>query len=201
MHVVFDLGGVLLRWRPVELLRTALPHRAEQAESLARSVFGVPDGEWARYDRGVIGADDVVTEVAARTDLSQSEMRAVLAAVPSELVPVEPTVALLDRLRRRPEPVFYLSNMPAPEADRLERDHRFFDWFAAGVFSSRVLVSKPDPRIFALAVERFGVPAGDLLFLDDLGPNVEAARAAGWQAELFTDAAACEADLARRGVL
>lgn len=201
MHVVLDLGGVLLRWRPLELVRRALPHRAGDAERLARSIFGHPDGEWSRFDRGLLDADGVVAGIVGRTDLTPDDLHAVLAQVPAELVPVPATVALLERLHGRGTPVFYLSNMPAPHADRLEAEHAFFGLFADGVFSGRVHLAKPDPAIFRLAQDRFGVPAADLLFLDDHAPNVDAARSAGWQALLFTDAAACEAELAVRGLL
>ncbi|WP_088316917.1 HAD family phosphatase [Kineosporia sp. R_H_3] len=201
MHLVFDLGGVLLRWRPLELVRRALPHRADDAERLARSIFGHPGGEWSRFDRGLLDADGVVAGIAVRTDLTPDDLRAVLAQVPSELVPVPSSVALLERLHDGGTPMFYLSNMPAPHADRLEAEHAFFGLFADGVFSGRVHLAKPDPAIFEVAQERFGVPAGDLLFLDDHAPNVDAARSAGWHALLFTDAAACEAELAVRGLL
>lgn len=199
MHLVWDLGAVLLRWRPPELVRAALPHRADDAEPLARSIFGHPDGEWSRFDRGLLGVDDVVAGIAARTPLTPAEVRAVVEAVPGHLVPIEPAVALLERLRGRR--MFFLSNMPAPEADRLERVHDWFGRFADGVFSARVHLSKPDPAIFALAQQRFGVPAADLLFLDDHAANVAAARAAGWQAELWTGAADGEALLTTRGLL
>jgi len=47
------------------------------------------------------------------------------------------------------------------------------------VISSFVGVCKPDPRIFELALRRFGVAAEDCLFIDDVAANVAGARAAG----------------------
>ena len=58
------------------------------------------------------------------------------------------------------------------------------------VISSFVGVCKPDPRIFALALRRFGVAAGDCLFIDDVAANVNGAKAAGIAAVQFTSAAA-----------
>lgn len=166
-----------------------------------RSVFGHPDGEWSRFDRGLATPQEVADGLAARLDLSAGEVAALMAEVSAELVALPATVDLLAKLRAAGRPLFFLSNMPGPEADRLERENEFFGWFTDGVFSSRVGLAKPDRRIFDLAAERFAVPPGELLFLDDHAPNVAAAQAAGWQAELFTDAAACEADLVRRGLL
>jgi HAD superfamily hydrolase (TIGR01509 family) len=142
-----------------------------------------------------------VARITARTGLRPAEVHAVVEAVPDELRPVDDSVALLARLREAGHRVCFLSNMPAPFADHLEREHAFMRWFDDGVFSSRVRLIKPDPAIFALAAERFGVPAADLLFIDDHAPNVEAARAAGWRAVRFTDAQACAAHLRRMGAL
>ena len=44
-----------------------------------------------------------------------------------------------------------------------------------------------------------GLPPQELLFFDDVPANVAAARAAGWQAEVFTDAEQAGADLRARG--
>jgi putative hydrolase of the HAD superfamily len=125
----------------------------------------------------------------------------VVDGVPNELRPVEPCIALLARLHAAGTPQFYLSNMPAPYAAQLEAVHDFVGWFADGVFSSRVHLVKPEPAIFVVAAQRFGVPPPELLFFDDHRPNVDAARAAGWQAEHFVDATAAAAALHAHGLL
>jgi putative hydrolase of the HAD superfamily len=50
------------------------------------------------------------------------------------------------------------------------------------VYSHEVGLRKPDPRIYAVAAERLGVLPHEIVFLDDVEVNVEAARAAGWHA-------------------
>jgi putative hydrolase of the HAD superfamily len=45
--------------------------------------------------------------------------------------------------------------------------------------------AKPDARVFTLAEERLGRPAARILFFDDTLSHVEAARRAGWRAELI----------------
>ena len=61
--------------------------------------------------------------------------------------------------------------------------------FRSGVFSCRVQHNKPDPAIYHLAAQRFDARPEELVFLDDNASNVTAARAQGWNALLFTDAA------------
>ena len=52
----------------------------------------------------------------------------------------------------------------------------------------------------AIAAERAGQPFDRLLFVDDSPANVEAARALGMDATLFTDAAALRTALRSRGL-
>lgn len=201
MNLVWDFGGVLLGWHPPSLLRRTLPARADQAEHWARQIFLFEDGEWLEYDRGTAELPDVVARIAARTGLPLQEVQAVVDGVPGELQPIQQSVALLARLRAQGRRQFFLSNMPAPMADRLEAAHDFIGWFEAGVFSGRVRLLKPERAIFDLAAKRFGVEPSQLLFFDDHAANVEAARAAGWQAERFTSAAEAAVILQDRGLL
>lgn len=67
--------------------------------------------------------------------------------------------------------------------------------------SGRERLVKPDPRIYRLAAARFDLDPASTVFVDDSARNVEAARAEGFEAVLFTDAAALRDELTRRGVL
>ena len=57
----------------------------------------------------------------------------------------------------------------------------FGELFDAVVISSEVGLRKPDPAIFLLAAERVGVPPTECVFVDDLLPNAEAAKAVGME--------------------
>ncbi len=200
---VFDFGRVLFYWQPERLLQRLLPARAFDAASTAHwtsQVFQSYQGDWGEFDRGTVSPAEVVQRIAARTGLRPQEVQWVVDAVPASLQPIPASVALMDQLRRPDRPMFFLSNMPAPYAEQLEREHAFVRAFDNGVFSSRVKLIKPDPAIFALAVQRFDLPPAELVFIDDVPANVAAAQAAGWQALLFTDAAQCARDLKLAGL-
>jgi 2-haloacid dehalogenase len=47
------------------------------------------------------------------------------------------------------------------------------------VLSHEVGLLKPDPRIYELALQRFGLRAERTVFIDDIPTNVDGARAAG----------------------
>ena len=202
MHFVFDFGRVLFNWQPEALLQRVLPQRVLDEASAAHwvaQVFQSYGGDWGEFDRGTVEPGDLVQRISGRTGLTPAEVQAVVDAVPASLQPIPASVDLLQRLQQPGRPMFYLSNMPAPYADHLEREHAFVRAFSDGVFSARVKLIKPDPAIFRMASQRFGVAPAELVFLDDHPANVAAARAAGWQALLFSDAAQAEQDLRASG--
>jgi putative hydrolase of the HAD superfamily len=47
---------------------------------------------------------------------------------------------------------------------------------------------KPDPRIFEIAQQRAGVPANEILFVDNKQSHCEAAQALGWHAFYYNSA-------------
>lgn len=204
MNVVFDLGGVVFTWRPAELVATVLSVRAPDeaaARHWVREIFQGYGGDWLAFDRGMVDVPELVERIAGRTGLTTDEVRAVVDAVPASLEPIAPTIELMREVGAAGHRLLYLSNMPAPYADHLERTHAFFAAFDDGVFSSRVREVKPDAAIFERALSRFGAAAADCLFLDDHAPNVEAARNLGWRALQFTGADAARRELQALGVL
>ncbi|XP_071093872.1 acyl-CoA dehydrogenase family member 10-like [Haliotis cracherodii] len=66
------------------------------------------------------------------------------------------------------------------------------------VESSRVGVRKPDPEIYRICQKKLDVQPGEIVFLDDLGVNLKAARRLGWHTIKVSDAekAVCDLEVA-----
>jgi putative hydrolase of the HAD superfamily len=204
MRIVFDWAGVLFHWQPLQLLQRMLPQHAPDAaaaQRLADDIFQGYGGDWANFDRGRVEVPALVAQIAARTGLPAEDLRRVVDAVPAELQPMPDTVALLRRLHAQGRRLHFLSNMPLPYTEHLERTHDFLCCFESGVVSARVQQIKPEPGIFDTAARLFGAAPAELLFIDDMPDNVHAARGAGWQALQFTDAVDVEAQLRDGGWL
>ncbi len=59
--------------------------------------------------------------------------------------------------------------------------------FDTVVISGEVGLRKPDPAIYRPAAERLGLPPDQVVFVDDLAPNVRAAAAVGMVGVHHTD--------------
>ena len=204
--IVFDVGGVLVHWQPLELMRQALPaqaHDPTSAKAVAAAVFQTfaPTADWAQFDLGRIGAEALAERIAARTGYPLQGLRALIAAIPAHIQPMPASLALLECARAAGHRLALLSNMPVPYADHLEAQHECFGWFEARVFSGRVGLIKPERAMFEHARDAMALDLDRTLFIDDHPANIDAARACGWQALHFEDAAQCEAALRRSGWL
>lgn len=204
--VIFDFGAVLFRWQPLALLQQTVPDLApdeDAARRVAASFFEsfTPDSDWARFDLGLLQQDELARRIAARTGAPEDRVRRVIDAIPGHLQPKTDTVALMERLKDAGHRLYYLSNMPRPYADHLQRHNAFIADFLDGIFSSHVGLMKPQPAIFEMAQQRFSLFQARTVFIDDHLGNVEAARAQGWQALHFRGAALAERELELAGWL
>ena len=202
MNLVFDFGAVLFRWQPELLMQAHFADRATSAQAareLVRAFLHHPD--WQSFDRGAIAEHDLVSRTSERLGLQPAAVLALLEGIEAHLTPLQPTVALLERLcqRRRERAdvrLYYLSNMPVRFARLLERRHDLASWFDGGVFSGDVHLAKPEPGIYQLLQQRYALDAAQTVFIDDMQANVDAAQALGWRGIRFESAAQVEMDLA-----
>jgi putative hydrolase of the HAD superfamily len=203
LRIVFDFGGVLFNWRPIDLVQHHLPQHARDdasSRSVVAAVFQGFTGDWAQFDRGLLEADELAQRIAARTGLPIAHVQSLVDGVPQSLTPKADTVALLQRLHALGVTLHFLSNMPRLYAEHLDRTHpELMAHFDSGVYSAHVRLIKPEEAMYRLASERFGAPGHQLLLLDDVAANVDAAQAHGWNALQFVDAASCERALQAQG--
>lgn len=191
-NVIFDFGGVLVTWRPQEIIDSFY---AEPRLRDALRAHAFQHDDWLAMDRGTLDEASVVSRCAARMARPEAELRALFDHVRAALTPIESTVALLRELRARSFRLYGLSNMSATIFAYLEGRHDFFKLFDGIVVSAAVKLLKPEPEIYEHLRERFGLDFGESVFIDDHLPNVESARRVGLPAIQFTSAEQVRRDL------
>ena len=103
--------------------------------------------------------------------------------------PVAGMRELVADLHRRGVPMAVVSNSEGKLAELLD-ELGWSRWFVAIADSAKIGIAKPDPGIFAWALARLGVPAGEVVHVgDSREADVEGALAAGLSAVWFGPAA------------
>jgi 2-haloacid dehalogenase len=196
--VVFDIGRVLFQWQLSALFEKLIDDRQELEWFLAHVVTE----EWHfEHDRGRALAE-MVPERIALYPKYEAQIRAYAARF-NETVPgpVAGTHALVERLHERGVPLFCLTNFGDEFWQMFRPTQPIFDRFEDIVVSGVEKVAKPDPRIYEITEARSGRSGAALFFTDDNPANIAAAKARGWDAHLFTDAASLEGQLTAAGLL
>ena len=196
-HIVFDLGNVLLAWDPEIPFRRLIPDDTERRWFLEH----VCNGAWnLEQDRGRPWREAEDLLIAEHPNLTPL-IRAYFENHLEMLSPIAGTEAILEALIDAGYDVTALTNYSADTFARAEATYPALRRFRGITVSGRDGMVKPDAAIYALHAARFGLDPASTLFFDDSRKNVDGARAAGWQAELFTTPDRMREDLARHGVV
>lgn len=176
---IFDFGGVIIDWDPRYLYRKLFDG---DPDAMERFLQEVDFYHWnARQDEGRPFAEGVA-ELCAKfpqyCDLIQAYDRRWDESIAG---PYPKSVAILHSLRERGYPLYGLSNWSVEKFLLVRHKYEMFDWFEAILLSGEVKLTKPDPRIFRIMLDRIGREASECVLVDDSIGNIEAARQLGFR--------------------
>lgn len=171
---IFDIGNVLVRFDHGHAFRAFAALGADLSDRV-----GLEDLA-ARYERGSVDRGEFLA--ALRVLLRHNADDTKVARAWQEIFePNLPMWELVEKLHAE-YPLYLLSNTNCLHHEYLLREYAVFEKFSDGVFSYRAKLAKPERAIFEEAIKQFGVQPAATIYLDDLAPNVEAARGAGLRA-------------------
>ncbi len=195
--VVFDLGGVLVDWDPRHLYRTLLPDEAAVETFLAE----VTTPQWNAAQDAGRNWDDAVAilteEFPEHAELIAAYHHRWVETINGQ---IDGTVDLLRQLRDAGIGLYALTNWSAEKFPHAQDRFEWLAWFEGIVVSGSEQIIKPDPRIFHVLLQRYGLDASAAVYVDDNPANVEAARALGFTSLHFTGPDRLAAELSGLGL-
>lgn len=196
--VIFDIGRVLYRWDPRHLYERLIP----EAGALDAFLRDVVTTEWHyQHDAGRDFADtsaELIAQHPHHRALIEAWGPSFLDTIPG---PVEGMPELVDDLHARGVPLYAITNFSHEFWPPFcAREAAMFDPFRDIVVSGEERLVKPDPAIYARALDRFGLRAQEAVFVDDNEANVAAAAAIGLHALHFTGEPQLRRELAGLGL-
>src|SRR5215469_10006776 len=197
--VIFDLGGVLIDWDPRHLYRKLF---ADDEAAMELFLATVCTHEWNRcQDAGRSFAEGARLLKAEHPD--QAELIDAYGIRFDEMIagPIGGSIAILAELRERGKRLFGLTNWSAETYPVALQRFEFLRWFRGVLVSGEIGLIKPDPRIFGLLIERFGIDPQRAVYVDDVEANIAAAEPFGIHAIQFTTPAGLREELVALGLL
>ncbi|TDO48608.1 2-haloacid dehalogenase [Kribbella sp. VKM Ac-2527] len=195
--VVFDIGGVLLDWSPDYLYAELIP----DADRRRHFLTTIATPEWnARQDAGRPWAE----AVAELSSLHPEHSEWIEAYDAGWLKMAKgifgDTAEVLTELQGHGIPTYALTNFSAEKWAVAKEAFAILRTFDGEVVSGHEQTIKPDEKIYRILLDRFDLDPARTFYTDDMQYNVDGARAAGLDAELFTNAATLRAHLRTRGL-
>ena len=174
--ILFDVGNVLLRF-DFSICLKALASKSEIAEPLA--TFARFDQVKAAYEDGQIDRAAFLRAVFDVLNYRGTEAE-FIAAWKNIFDPNEPMHALVESLHAR-YPLYLLSNTNDIHREFFMHRWPVFQHFTGGTYSDVAHASKPSRAIYEIVCRDLALEPATTFFIDDLLPNIETARALGFQ--------------------
>ena len=180
--IVFDMGNVLIRFDR-DYFIDRLGVSPEDKSLLMREVF--QSLEWARMDRGSLTDEEAGESVCSRLPVRLHDAAKKLVSMwDRPILPIPGMEELIRELKQGGYGIYLLSNASL-------RQHAYWPRIGASRFFDGCLISadekvvKPQPEIYRLLLERFGLRPEECFFIDDVPANVEGALFCGLHGAVF----------------
>jgi putative hydrolase of the HAD superfamily len=197
-NILFDMGQVLIRFDQAYFIQR-LSVAEEDVPLLLREVYR--SVEWVQMDRGTIAEEQAKIRICARLPERLHEPAEKLICMwDRPILEILGMFELVQELKELGYGIYLLSNASVRQHEYWPRvpASRFFD---GKLISADVHVIKPQPEIYRLCLEKFGLEAESCFFIDDSPANIEGALNCGIAGAVFHgDVAWLRRDLRSAGI-
>ncbi len=174
--VIWDCGGVIIRTEDDRGRREWERRLGLADHELDRIVMG--SASWIQAQCGDITEDEYWSDIQNQLGLDKQSLR----SLRDDFYGGDRVNAVVTRLLgwlRSHYKQAILSNAPLSLHAELRDRFHIAGLFHVIVASAAIRVMKPDPRAYGAALEALGLRADETVFIDDLRPNIDAARRLG----------------------
>ena len=193
--VIFDLGNVVVKWDPINILKTVFPDRDP-----AFLYYDMRDG-WIEWNLGRIDRSELMKQYYFDLGMNAAELELLFTLVESTQEMLPGAYKLLEELHNKGIPLYSITDNTHEIIDYHRKNSGFLHFFKDIVVSAEVGVLKPDPAIYKIFLERNGLVAEECIFIDDLEQNIRGAEAVGITGLLFVDSYQARDALKAHGLL
>lgn len=197
-NVIFDVGRVLFHWD----LRHLFTKLIDDEDELDWFLENVVTTQWHfEHDAGRLLADMTAERISLFPQyeaLIKAYAHRFNETIPG---PVAGSLEIVEALAAQDIPLFAITNFGDEFWNGFRPTQPIFDHFTDIIVSGREKLVKPDPAIYALAIDRFTIKAEESIFIDDMQANIDAANSSGMQGHLFESADILRTELEGLGLL
>lgn len=191
-NIIFDLGNVLLSWKPGEYFEKS-GYDTMTSDLIMNDVFKSP--EWLSLDNGDLSTPEAIDLIAEKSSLRKEYISSLFNLRTKIIYPLTENIKLLPELKKKGFKLYYLSNFPIDFFEEVKEEYDFFRYFDGGIISAEVRHSKPDKKIYKILLEKYSLNPEECFYIDDIEINVRAAESAGLKGYCYYDSSCVPGEL------
>lgn len=181
-NLVFDIGNVLVDYR----IKEFLAEKGFDAVMIKRIIkASLMSPYWEQFERAEINEDEALEAFASLDPEIKDEMYRAYNNIHGMLTIRDFAIPWIQKLKEDGYGVYYLSNYSNKAYRECNDSLAFMEYMDGGILSFQVKMTKPDPMMYKLFLDRYGLKAEDCIFVDDTKENVEAAIELGFDGIVF----------------
>ena len=199
-NVVFDLGGVMINYNPGQFIAD-MGYEGDYAKELCDAIFFDP--LWKDMDIGRFETyEEALPEFIKHHPHLEKDIRRFFKPGWFEVYTLkqETECILYDWVYEKGYDIYILSNFSKDGFTYVENKYLFFRKSKGKVVSAFEKCIKPQPEIYRILLDRYGLKPVESVFIDDYQVNVDAAISVGMKSIRFVDPEDAKRKLMEMGV-
>lgn len=195
--IIFDIGNVLTAfgWRD---FMGSFGFDKETEAKVCRATVESPF--WCECDRGVLSDEEILAGFIQNDPTIEKELRQVYTDLHGIVTRLDYAIPWIQELKEKGYQVLVLSNFSEKGWQENQDALDFMEYVDGGIISYTEQLIKPDPAIYRLLLDRYGLKAEECVFLDDTAGNVKAAKDIGMNGIVFENREQALTELKKLGV-
>ncbi len=191
-NVIFDIGQVLTSFSILDYFK-GFGYSEEMSKRLADATMH--SSWWCELDRGVFSNEEILSFFISEAPELEADIRKTLTHMTGLVKPKETAIPWIRSLKERGYHVYYLSNFSDILTKDCPESLAFLPETDGGILSFRDQMIKPNPDIYQLLLQRYGLTADQCVFIDDTRRNLPIAEKLGIHTIWYRTQEQAEAEL------
>ncbi len=197
-NIIFDFGNVLVEYNIKEfMLKKGIA--PDMIKRILKATIMGPF--WDEFDRGALTEDEAFAGFLSIDPEIEKELHIAFDNITGMLIKRDFAIPWVKELKAAGFNVYYLSNYSKKAFIECADSIDFIPYMDGGVLSHQELMVKPNPEIYKVLINRYGLVPEECVFLDDTPENVEVAKSLGMKGIVFTTKDEAMQELKSMGIL
>lgn len=186
-NIVFDIGNVLLKWNPGEVVNKLFSEHPDTAR-LTQQLF--KSEHWLEINRGKMTEQELIEIYTNSLGIERHRLQILMEEIKNSLLPLDRDFELISKLHLKYD-LYALTDNVREIMIYLQTKYNFWGKFKGIVVSAEIGHLKPAAEIYNYLLNEYQLNADETLFIDDHLPNVEGAKKVGLHAVQFINTDQC----------